>query len=176
MGLVDDPKVKLLGGGFALSLFALVGLVGFGLVAALSTLAAPPATGSLVFAVLSAVAPYLVASALVGMLSFFLLVGLTITAVRSASIPRNDRLARFARLLERYSSEARDLGLSERLEPTTEDRIDQLKQEYVEGEITELEYERRLQDLMADDSVSDERVRREYERTDRRCREREYEW
>jgi len=166
MGLADDPKVKLLGGGFLLSLFALVGLVGFGLVAALSTLAAPPAGASLIFAVLSAVAPYLAASALVGMLSLFLLVGLVVTAVRSASIPRNDRLAGLARTLERYSSEARDLGLSERLEPTIEDRIDLLKREYVEGEITELEYERRLQDLMSKEGVNDERVRRERNRTD----------
>ncbi|WP_276300481.1 SHOCT domain-containing protein [Halorussus lipolyticus] len=176
MGLADDPKVKLLASGFALSLFALVGLVGFGLVAGLSTLAGPPAGASLVFAVLSAVAPYLVASALVGMLSLFLLVGLVVTAVRSASVPRSNRLARLARLVERYSSEARELRLSERLEPTTEDRIDQLKREYVEGDITELEYERRLQDLMADDSMSDQRVRREYERTDRNSREREFEW
>ncbi|MFC4449279.1 SHOCT domain-containing protein [Halorussus aquaticus] len=161
MGLADDPKVKLLGGGFLLSLFALVSIVGFGLVAALSAFAAPPAGTPLVFVLLEAVAPYLVASALVGMLSFFLLVGLTVAAVRSASVPRNDRLARFARLLERYSSEARRLGLSERFEPTAEERIEALKQEYVDGEITELEYERRLQELMNEEGVEDERARHE---------------
>lgn len=168
MGLVDDTRVKLLLGGFLLSLFALVGIVGFGLLAALSALAAPSAG---LFVLLEAVAPYLVASALVGMLSFFLLVGLVVAGVRSASMPRDERLARLARLAERHSSEARQVGLAERFEPTTEDRIDELKRRYVEGEITELEYERRLQDLMAEEGVSDERVRRERERTDR-----EFEW
>jgi hypothetical protein len=166
MGLVDDTSVKLLLGGFLLSLFALVGIVGFGFVAALSALAAPPAGSSLVFVLLEAVAPYLVTSVLVGMLSAVLLVGVAIRAVRSASMPRNDRLADLARTVERYSPEARDLGLSERVEPTTEDRIDQLKQQYVEGDLTELEYERRLQDLLSEENVSDERVRRERNRTD----------
>ncbi|WP_137283466.1 SHOCT domain-containing protein [Halorussus salinisoli] len=175
MGLLDDGKVKLLLGGFVLSLFALVGIAGVGLLAALSALGTAPAEASLVFVLLNAVVPYLVASALVGMLSVFLLVGLAVAVVRSASVPRNDRLARLARLFERYSSEARDLGLSDRLESTTEDRIEDLKQEYVEGEITELEYERRLQDLMSEESVSDERVRRERDRTDRQ-RDREFEW
>jgi hypothetical protein len=166
MGLVDDTSVKLLLGGFVLSLFALVGIAGFGLLAALSALGTAPAGASLIFVVLEAVAPYLVASALVGMLSVLLLVGVVVAAVRSASIPRNDRLAGLARTLERYSSEARRLGLSERLEPTTGDRIEELKRRYVEGEITEWEYERRLQDLLSEEGVSDERVRRERNRTD----------
>jgi hypothetical protein len=176
MGLADDPKVKLLGGGFLLTLFALVGIVGFGLVAAFSALVAPPAGASLVLVLLEAVAPYLAASVLMAMLSVVLLVGVVVAAVRSASIPRNDRLARFVRLLERYSPEARRLGLSERLEPTTEERIEDLKQQYVEGEITELEYERRLQDLMSEEGVNDERARREQTGRERKGREREYEW
>jgi hypothetical protein len=176
MGLVDDTSVKLLLGGFLVSLFALVGIAGFGLIAALSALGTAPAGASFVFVLLEAVAPYLIASALVGMLSVLLLVGLAVAAVRSASIPRNDRLAGLARTLERYSSDARRLGLSERLEPTTEERIEDLKQQYVEGEITELEYERRLQDLMSEEGVNDERARREQTGRERKGREREYEW
>jgi hypothetical protein len=177
MGLVDDTRVKLLLGGFVLSLFALVGIAGFGLLAALSALGTAPAGASLVFVLLEAIVPYLIASALVGMLSFFLLVGVTIAAVQNVSMPRNDRLARVARTVERHSSEARGLGLSERFEPTTEEQIEDLKQEYVEGEITELEYESRLQELLADDEdVNDERVRGKHEWTESKQTEHEFEW
>jgi hypothetical protein len=51
-----------------------------------------------------------------------------------------------------------------------------LKQEYIEGEITELEYERRLQDLMSEEGVNDERARREQTGREGKGREREYEW
>lgn len=166
MGLVDDSRLKALLGAFLVSLFLLVALVGFGFVAAVSALAGPTPGAPLLVALLNAVAPYLVASALVGTLSFVLLVGLVVVGVRQASLPRDERLARVGRLVERHSSEAREVGLADRFEPTTEDRIDELKQRYVEGEITELEYERRLQDLMSEEGVSDERVRRERERTD----------
>lgn len=171
MKLLRDTRVKVLLGAFLLSLFVLLATAALGLLSVLSVLAAPPSSGPLLFVLLDAAAPYLVASAFVGMLSFLLLVGLVVAGVRRASLPRDERLARLARLVERHSSEARQVGLAERFEPTTEDRIEELKQQYVEGEITELEYERRLQDLMADDSVSDERVRRERNRA-----EREFEW
>ncbi len=174
MGLVDDSRVTVFLGGFLLSLLALVGVTALGAFAVLSALLDPAAGTPLLVAMLEAAAPFVAVVAMLGFVSLLLLVGLVVTAVRSASTPRSDRLARLARIVERYSSDARDLGLSEKLEPTTEDRIDQLKQRYVEGELTELEYEQRLQDLMGDDDVSDERIRRERERTDRR-RDREFE-
>lgn len=179
MGLVDDTRVKLLLGAFAFSLLALVGIVALGAVAALSALANPAYAGvPLPFVLLDAAAPYLVASALVGGVSFLLFVALAVAAVRRASMPRDERLARLARTVERHSSEARSVGLAERFEPTTEDRIEDLKERYVEDEITEWEYERRLQELLADETgsdvdvdgerasdkdVSDERLRRERE-------------
>jgi uncharacterized membrane protein len=172
MGLVDDSRVTVFLGGFLLSLLALVGVTALGAFAVLSALLDPAAGTPLLVGLLEAAAPFVAVVAMLGFVSLLLLVGLVVTAVRSASIPRSDRLARLARIVERHSSDARDLGLSEKLEPTTEDRIDQLKRRYVEGELTELEYEQRLQDLMSDDDVSDERIRRERERTGR---EREFE-
>lgn len=166
MGLVDDTRVKALLVGFLLSLLALVATASLGLLAALSALGDPAYAGvPLPFVLLDATAPYLVASALVGVVSFALFVALAVAAVRRASMPRDDRLARLARRVERHYPEARSMGLAERFEPTTEDRIEELKERYVEGEITEMEYERRLQELMSEEDVSEERVRRERERT-----------
>ena len=168
MGLLSDTKVKVLLAAFVLSLFALVGVSALGLLAALTALTSPAYAGTpLVFALLDAAAPYVVALLLIGLFSGLSFVALAVAAVRQASMPRNDRLARLARKIERYYPQAREVGLSERVEPTTEDRIDQLKERYVEGEIGELEYERRLQELMDDERVSDERVRRERQRSGR---------
>ena len=166
MGLLDDGRVKVLLVGVVLSLFALVAISALGLLAAVSALAQPSPATPLLFVLLDAVLPYALGAALVGGLSFLLLVWLSVAAVRRASMPRNDRLARVARRVERHYPAAREVGLSERVEPTTEDRIDELKRQYVEGEITEWEYEQRLQDLLGEEGVSDERVRRERNRTD----------
>ena len=166
MGIADDGRVKLLFGGLVFSLLALVGVAAFGVVAGLSALFTAPASVPLVVVLLDAVAPYAITAALLGALSFVLTLGLAVAAVRQASMPRSERLAGLARLVERYSGEARRVGLAERFEPTTEERIDELKAEYVEGEITELEYERRLQDLMVEEGVNDERVQQERGRTD----------
>ena len=165
MGLLDDSRVKILLAGFLLSLFALVAVAAFGLLAAVSALV-QPTSAPLLFVLLDAVLPYVLATAFVGGLSVFLLIWLSVAAVRRASMPRDDRLADLARKVERHSPGARQVGLSERVEPTTEDRIEALKEQYVAGEITELEYERRLQDLMDETGVSGERVRREQNRSD----------
>ncbi|MFC4551682.1 MULTISPECIES: SHOCT domain-containing protein [Halorussus] len=168
MGLLSDTKVKVLLTAFVLSLFVLVGVSALGLLAALSALTSPAYAGvPLLWAMLSAAAPYIVADLLVGLFSGLTFVALAVAAVRQASMPRNDRLARVARKVERHYPGARKAGLSERVEPTTEDRIDRLKERYVEGEISEAEYERRLQELMADEDVNDERVRREQRQFDR---------
>lgn len=164
--MVDDGRVKLLLVGVALSLFALVGVSALGLLAAVSALAQPSPATPLLFVLLDAVMPYVLAAALLGGLSFLLLVWLSVAAVRRASMPRNDRLARVARRIERHYPAAREVGLSERVEPTTEERIEELKRQYVEGDLSELEYERRLQDLLGEEGVSDERVRREQSRTE----------
>ncbi|WP_440007348.1 SHOCT domain-containing protein [Halomicrococcus sp. SG-WS-1] len=165
MGLLGDTKVKALVAGLVLSVVLLVGIAAFGLLAALSALGDSAGGAPLLFVLLDAAAPYIVAGLLDAMVAGVLAVALAVTAVRRASLPRNDRLARLAETVERASPKARSVGLSDRVAPTTEDRIDDLKQRYVEGDIGELEYERRLQELMDDESVDADRVRRE--RSDR---------
>lgn len=152
-----DGRVKTLLGGFLLSLVLLVGIAAFGLFAALSALASAATGAPLVFVALDALAPYLAASMLVGVLSFVLLLGTMVAAIRRLSMPRNERLARVARGVEFVSPRARSAGLAERFEPTTEERIADLKQEYVAGEIGEREFERRMRDLLDDREAGEER-------------------
>lgn len=148
MGVLNDAKVKALVAGSVLSLFALVITTTLGLLAGLSALFGPAS-------LFAAIAPYVVASMLSGLVSLALFVALAVTTVRRASLPRDERLAGLARKVEWMSEEAREYGLAERFEPTTEERIEDLKAEYVAGEITEWEYERRLQDLLAEADESD---------------------
>ncbi|WP_135828757.1 SHOCT domain-containing protein [Halorussus halobius] len=165
MGLLDDRRVKLLVAGFLLSLFALVGVAAFGVLAVVSALLAPPAGTPVLVAMLEAVVQYLLAGVFVGGISVVFLVWLLVAAVRRASLPRNDRLADAARRVERHVPQIRDGDLSEHVAPTTEERIDDLKQRYVDGEITEAEYERELQALLRDEDADDDRVGRERGRT-----------
>ena len=197
MNLQRDGRVKTLLGGFLVSLVLLVGIAAFGLFAALSALASAAAGAPLVFVALDAAAPYIAASMLVGVLSFLLLLGTMVAAVRRLSMPRNERLARVARGVEYVSPRARSAGLAERFEPTTEERIAELKEEYVAGEIGEQEFERRTRDLLDDRGAGDgrgstsvrgeyaQRVRRGHRHADRehkranpdqRSAEREYDW
>ena len=167
MGLLDDTRVKMLVAGLVVSLVVLIGVVALGLLAVLSALGGPVGNTPLLFVLLDAAAPYVVLGLLDALVAVGLFVALAVVAVRRASVPRDDRLARLAETVERAYPKARAVGLSDRVEPTQEDRIDDLKQRYVEGDIGEAEYERRLQALMDDEAVEDERVRREYERLDR---------
>ncbi|MDS0473590.1 SHOCT domain-containing protein [Natrinema sp. 1APR25-10V2] len=91
--------------------------------------------------------------------------------VRHASLPRSERVASAAERLEREYSPLRMLGLSEFLsppEPSPEERADRaladLKERYVDGDITEAEFERRVDRLVANESIDEARAARERRR------------
>ncbi|WP_227355481.1 SHOCT domain-containing protein [Haladaptatus salinisoli] len=170
MGLLGDSKIKALFAGLVLSLVLLVGIAALGLLAALSALGNPGAAGTpMLLVALDAAAPYIVAFLLDGLVAGLLFVALTVAAARRVSMPRDDRLARLVRRAERLHPKADSLGLSKRVEPTSEDRMDELKRKYVEDEITEAEFERRMKRLMdgSMDGSDDQRARRERGRAER---------
>lgn len=169
MCALSNARVRTLFVGFVVSLVLLVGIAVFGTVATLAALGSPAyANTPLVFAFFNAAFPYIVAFLLDGLLAVVLFVWMVSRTVRQVSMPRSDRLALFARLAERVSPWARAVGLSERVEPTTEDRIDELKAKYVADEIDEFEFERRMMRLM-DESGTNGHVEsnRRYGRTER---------
>ncbi|WP_458185083.1 SHOCT domain-containing protein [Haladaptatus sp. NG-WS-4] len=166
MGLLGDSKVKTLLAGLVLSLVVLVGISALGLFAALSSLGNPEyANTPLLVALIDAAAPYILAFLLDGLLAGLLFVALMVTAARRVSMPRDDRLARLLRRFERLFPRASSLGLSKRVEPTREDRMDELKRQYVEDEIGEMEFERRMKRLV--DGGDGGRARRERRRAER---------
>lgn len=98
-------------------------------------------------------------------------VGLGWVLVQNASLPRSDRVTTLTERLEREYPPLTTLGLSEFLsppEPSAEERTERaladLKQRYVDGEITEAEFERKVDRLVASDSVDDEHAARERSR------------
>lgn len=171
MARLYDTRIKALLAGLVLSLVLLAVVGALGLLAALSAIGDAASAGTpLAFALLDAAAPYVVGFLLVGLVALALLAALTLTVVSRASMPRSDRLSRLVGRVERVHPELRSLGLSERVEPTAEDRIGDLKRRYVEGEIDEAEFERRLRRLVDEEAVGDERVRREHGGTEREYR------
>ncbi|USZ69026.1 SHOCT domain-containing protein [Halorussus salilacus] len=157
MGPLRDRTVTLLLAGFLTSLVVIVGLTAFGLLAVAAALASAASGASPLFVAVEAAAPFVAGLMLVGVLSVALFVATTVAAVRRASMPRSQRLARVARLVERVSEDAREFGLAERFEPTHKERLADLKRAYVEGEMTEWEYERRLETLLVEEGDPDER-------------------
>jgi len=122
-----------------------VGTLGVGL--ALVTLVQ---TGSIA-AGLSTLLPYVVGVVLLSVLDAVLLVWTVVAALRQLSLPRDDRLAAAAERAEQLPG-LRSFGLAERFEPTDEQRREELRRQYVEGEITEAEFERRVREYVENPS------------------------
>ncbi|MDL5361515.1 SHOCT domain-containing protein [Halalkalicoccus sp. NIPERK01] len=88
--------------------------------------------------------------------------------LRRVSVPRSDRLASAARRAELRVPPIGTLGLSESLsppEPTPEERAEralaELKRQYVDGEIDEREFERRVDRLVSNASLDEAQAARE---------------
>jgi hypothetical protein len=155
MGLLDD---RLLAGslaGLVLSVTLLVGV--FGYVAVLAVAAVVPG-GSGVDALLGVLFPAVLATAALVGTGLLSVVGLVVGVGRRLSVPKSERAAEAVGRVEAYSDRLASVGLSAHLappEPTVEERLAALKERYVEGELTEREFERRLREVVADDEERD---------------------
>lgn len=135
-----------------------LGTVGVGLLVVLAGLA----SGAGVGAVLGDAALALLIAALLVAADTAFALGFLVTVARrvpSPSLPENERAAETATRLERAVPQMSRLELSERFAVSTEKKRERLKQRYVDDELTQVEYERRLQALLAeetgDETVSD---------------------
>jgi hypothetical protein len=95
-------------------------------------------------------------------------VGFLWVFVRNASLPRSQRVASLVGRLEREYSPVGAVGVADLLappEPSADERAERaladLKQRYVEGELSEAEFERKVDRLVANDSVDEVRAARE---------------
>lgn len=143
----------------------LVLTAGYVAVVAASALAS---SASLVAVLLDIALPVLAVAAILVTLLVVSGVGLVWVLIRNAPAIRSDRLASLAGRLEREYPPLRRAGLSDVLEPpepTAEEQAEaalaDLKQQYVDGEISEAEFERKVDRLVATDSIDEARAARE---------------
>lgn len=126
--------------------YALVGFLGVSMVALL----AGAAGGASIGALLADAAIVLGITATMIVAELVLVAGFVASVVRRLSFPTNDRLARLFAGLEALVPAFRDLALSQRFQPTLEEREQEIKRRYVEGELSEWEFEREIADLLAE--------------------------
>ncbi|ELZ00083.1 SHOCT domain-containing protein [Natrialba asiatica] len=141
-------------GGFAITGLLLVGTGLLGLLDALSVMAGG-ASYSEEFAVLAMLAEareWVVLTLVLGLLATAFLAATVVSVLRHASLPRSDRLVALVERLEYRYPVLRQFDASQRVEPTTEDRKQRLKERYVAGEISDDAFEREMAQLMDDDS------------------------
>ena len=167
-GLSRNKWLWLFGTGLLLS--GAVGIIIAGYVGLLADSAV--ASGAPVFPVLLDIAlPVLGGLAVVVALLALSGVGLLWVIVRSASLPRSDRIGALAKRAEREYPPLRALGLADLFtppEPSADEQAEQalaeLKRQYVDGEITEAEFERKVGRLVANDSIDEVHAARERNR------------
>ena len=144
MSVLADNRHWLL---FAAAVLSGLSTVGVALVGVLATVSVLVTGGSL----LVTVGAFLLATLLLGGLTLVFGTALLSTLASRASlpsVPRNQRAANVLAGLEAAVPPLRRLGLSDRLEPTLEDRRAALTQRYVDGELSEHQFEAALHELL----------------------------
>lgn len=94
---------------------------------------------------------WLVASMVLGLFSMAFLTATVVSVLRNRAFPRDDRIASVVERLERRYPILQEFDVSKRFEPTPEERKKELKAQYVEGELSEAEFERRMEQVMDGD-------------------------
>lgn len=134
-----------------------VGTVGVGLFAVLAGLAGGASLG----AVLGDAALILLIAACLVAADLAFAVGFLVTLARRASLPslpENDRVATVLARFERAVPPLSRLGLSDRFAVSQATKRERLKRRYVDGELSQTEYERRVRELLDEEravSVTD---------------------
>ena len=154
--------------GFVLSgLLLVIGAGYLGLVVVTGLLGGGPVVGTL----LDLAVPAILGGALLVLLVLLSGIAFLYVLLRSLSLPRSARVAASVARVEGVYPPLRRVGLSDRLappEPSPEERAERaladLKARYVDGELTEAEFERRIDWLVSSEPT--DRVRIDRERSD----------
>lgn len=152
----------LLSGGLLLVVLGYLGLVIY-----MGIMSGTPIVDNL----LNIAVPTIVTVAILVVIFTLFSVGALWTIAQNASLPRSTRLGKLVEHLERKYSPLGPTGLSDTLtppEPSAEEQAERalanLKQQYVNGEITEREFEQKVDRLVSNDSINEVRARRERQR------------
>ncbi|ELY84005.1 hypothetical protein C485_16190 [Natrinema altunense JCM 12890] len=114
----------------------------------------------IVLTMLGAAAEWVMIVFVLGVIAVGFLAATVVSVLRNASLPRDDRLVSIVERLEQRYPLLRQFDAAGKVEPTVDDRKQQLREQYVAGEISESEFERQVAELM-DDSSSDTRSQSE---------------
>ena len=142
-------------GGFVIAAVLLIGVGLLGILDALSVVSGGAHYGEefVLLAMVGEAAEWIVIGLLLGLVAAAFLGATVVSVLRNASLPRSDSLVSIVEWLERKYPILRRLEVSERVEPTIEDRKRELEDRYVAGEISEAEFEREMERLLDDDST-----------------------
>ncbi|MBX0293534.1 hypothetical protein [Haloarcula nitratireducens] len=154
MSWVSDNRHWLLFAGVVLTTLGAAGVAVVGLVATVSTLVAG---GPL----LGIVAATVLGTLLLAGLDVVFVAALASELASRASFPTNQGAADAFHRAERFVPPLRSLGLGDRFEPSLDERKAALDERYVEGDLSEREYEAELQTLLAEHDESIPNVSRE---------------
>lgn len=141
----------------AVTTVLVVGTVGVGLLAVLAGLAGGAGVGAVLgdAALVLLIAAVLVAADLALALAFLVTIVRRVSLPDPPSLPESERVSNGFERIERAVPPFERLGLSEAFAVSTETKRERLKERYVDGELTQVEYERRLRDLLADEDDPD---------------------
>lgn len=147
-------------------------LIGAGLIGVLEGLSAlsgdvPASEEFVLLTMLAAAAEWVIIVLVLGLFAVLFLTATVISVLRNASLPRDDRLVSIVNRLERQYPILRQFDVAEKVEPTTEDRKRELKQRYVNDEISEEAFEREMEQLMDDNNSNAKRQPNDYTTADR---------
>ncbi|MFB6202439.1 MAG: SHOCT domain-containing protein [Halorhabdus sp.] len=141
-------------GGFVVTGLTVVLVVLMGLLDALAVLSSDVIIYGeefVLLAMLGEAAEWVIAAVVFGILAVVCLVATVVSVLRNTALHRDDRLATLVERLEREYPLLRQFDVSEKVEPTVEDRQQRLKSKYVDGEISDEEFEREMARLMDDE-------------------------
>ncbi|KZX48212.1 hypothetical protein [Haloarcula sp. K1] len=151
MNWVRDNRLLLL---FAAVVLTTLGAVGLGIVGVVATVGALLGGG----AVIQTFAGFLLGTLLLVGVDIVFSVALVRALARLASVPKSQRVAGGLTRLESVVPPLASLGLADVFappEPTVKERHEALTRRYVEGDLSEAEYERELQALLGESENPD---------------------
>ena len=150
--------------GFVITTVLLVGASLLGVLEALSAFSTgvPANEESILLELLGAAAEWVVAVLALGIVALLFLTATVVSVLRNASLPRDDRLVSIVERVERRYPALRRFDTAQRFQPTMEDRQQRLREQYVQGEISEAEFEREMAQVM--DETPDESPQSETQR------------
>jgi hypothetical protein len=132
---------------FAATVLSGLSAAGTAVVGVLATVSVLVTGGSLVLTV----GGFLLGTLLLGGLTLVFAAALLSALASRASLPRSQRVATVLHGLEAVVPPLRQLGLANRVEPTPEERRTTLEERYVNGELSERQFEAALADLLEEE-------------------------